>query len=59
MLPDMKFQNGVVHLVAALVNPPSQVLKDAIYSNPNLTYFKAAIARADSGETDLTNWIPF
>ena len=51
--PDMKFSNGVVHLVAALVAPPSQVLKDAMYSNPNLTYFKAAIARADSGQTGL------
>ena len=51
--PDLKFSNGVVHLVAALVAPPSQVLKDAMYSNPNLTYFKAAIARADSGQTGL------
>lgn len=51
--PDMKFSNGVVHLVAALVAPPSQVLKDAMYNNPNLTYFKAAIARADSGQTGL------
>lgn len=51
--PDMKFSNGVVHLVAALVAPPSQILKDAMYSNPNLTYFKAAIARADSGQTGL------
>ena len=51
--PDIKFSNGVVHLVAALVAPPSQVLKDAMYSNPNLTYFKAAIARADSGQVGL------
>ena len=51
--PDMKFSNGVIHLVAALVAPPSQVLKTAMYSNPNLTYFKAAIARADSGQTGL------
>jgi uncharacterized surface protein with fasciclin (FAS1) repeats len=51
--PDMKFQNGVIHLVAGIVNPPSQVLKSAIYSNPNLTYFKAAVARADSGQTGL------
>lgn len=51
--PDMKFQNGVVHLVAAIVNPPSQVLKSALYSNPNLTYFKAAVARADSGQSGL------
>ncbi len=51
--PDMKFENGVIHLVAAIVNPPSQVLKAALYSNPNLTYFKAAVARADSGQTGL------
>lgn len=53
VVPDLKFNNGVVHLVAALVAPPSQVLKDAIYSNPNLTYFKAAIARADNGQVGL------
>lgn len=51
--PDLKFSNGVIHVVAALVQPPSQTLKTAIYSNPNLTYFKAAIARADSGQTGL------
>ena len=51
--PDMKMRNGVVHLTATLVAPPSQILKDAIYSNPNLSYFKAAIARADSGEVGL------
>ena len=28
--PDLKFSNGVVHLVAALVVPPSKVLKEAI-----------------------------
>ncbi|MEO7119792.1 MAG: fasciclin domain-containing protein [Ginsengibacter sp.] len=52
--PDIKFQNGVVHLVAALVAPPSQLLKSALYSNPNLTYFQAAIARADSGQSGLS-----
>jgi uncharacterized surface protein with fasciclin (FAS1) repeats len=51
--PDLKFQNGVIHLVAAIVAPPSQVLKSAMYSNPNLTYFKAAVARADSGQSGL------
>ena len=53
VVPDLKFNNGTVHLVAALVNPPGQVLKAAIYNNPNLTYFKAAIARADSGQSGL------
>lgn len=51
--PDLKMKNGVVHLVGGVVAPPSQVLRDAIYSNPNLSYFKAAIARADSGQTGL------
>ena len=51
--PDIKMKNGVIHEVAAIVAPPSQTLKDAIYSNPNLTYFKAAIARADSGQVGL------
>lgn len=52
--PDLKFKNGVIHEVAAIVAPPSQLLKDALYSNPELTYFKAAIARADSGSTGLS-----
>jgi uncharacterized surface protein with fasciclin (FAS1) repeats len=51
--PDMKMKNGVVHVVAAIVAPPSKLLKDAIYSNPDLSYFKAAIARADSGQVGL------
>ncbi len=53
LMHDIKMQNGVVHLVAGIVAPPSQVLKAAIYSDPNLTFFKAAIARADSGQTGL------
>lgn len=51
--PDILLKNGVVHLVAALVAPPSQVLKDAIYKNPQLSFFKAAVARADSGQVGL------
>ena len=51
--PDIKLKNGVIHEMAAIVAPPSQTLKDAINSNPDLTYFKAAIARADSGQVGL------
>ncbi len=51
--PDIKLKNGVIHEVAAIVAPPSMVLKDAIYNNPNLSYFKAAVARADSGQEGL------
>lgn len=52
--PDNKYRNGVIHVMAAIVSPPSQVLKDAMYSNPDLTYFKAAIARADSGAAETS-----
>ena len=51
--PDNKFRNGVIHVMGAVVAPASQVLKDAMYSNPDLAYFKAAIARADSGQSGL------
>jgi len=51
--PDIKLKNGVIHEMAAIVAPPSQTLKDAIKNNPDLTYFKAAIARADSGQVGL------
>ena len=40
--------------MAAIVAPPSQLLKEAMYKNPDLAYFKAAIARADSGQTGLS-----
>ena len=56
IVPDLKFKNGIVHLVAAIVNPPSLVLKDAIDTNINLNYFRAAVARADSGQTGLNRF---
>ena len=50
---DKKFKNGTIHLVGGIVAPPTGLLKQLMYSNPQLTYFKAAIARADSGATGL------
>ena len=50
---DNKFRNGLIHVMAAVVSPASQVLKDAMYANPELAYFKAAVARADSGQVGL------
>ncbi|RYF86676.1 MAG: fasciclin domain-containing protein [Chitinophagaceae bacterium] len=41
--------NGVLHKIAAVLLPPSQFLWDRINTDPNLTYLKAAIQRADSG----------
>ncbi|MEO7313018.1 MAG: fasciclin domain-containing protein [Chitinophagaceae bacterium] len=51
--PDIALANGTVHQMAALVSPPSTVLAGILYTDPNLTYFSAAIARADSGATGL------
>lgn len=51
---DIKFKNGVVHNLGALVSPPTAVLKDIMYANPDLAYYKAAIARADSGQVPGT-----
>lgn len=46
---DKKFKNGVIHLVGGVVAPPAAVLKDLVAAKPELSYFRAAIARADSG----------
>ena len=50
---DKKFKNGTVHLVAGIVAPPAAVLKDVIATKDELSYFRAAVVRADSGQ-DLT-----
>ncbi|UEG48917.1 fasciclin domain-containing protein [Ferruginibacter lapsinanis] len=41
--------NGVVHGIPAPLVPPTLLLGQIIDANANLTYLKAAIARADSG----------
>lgn len=46
---DIPAANGIVHKVAFVNMPPSQFLWDRINTDPNLTYLKAAIQRADSG----------
>ena len=45
--------NGIIHHTAFIVAPPSKVLKDTIGKVSDLTYFRAAIARADSGQVGL------
>ncbi len=45
-----RVQNGIIHIVAAIVNPPSTYLSNLISSDPTLTIFNAAIARGDSGQ---------
>jgi len=52
--PDIPVSNGVVHKVAAIVAPPSRVLFQRIATDPDLTYFLAAVQRADSGDVNKT-----
>ncbi len=46
---DVTAVNGVLHKVARVVAPPSTDLWSKINTDTELTYLKAAIARADSG----------
>ena len=46
---DVASSNGIIHHIAAAAVPPSQFLWQRIATDPNLTYFKEAINRADSG----------
>ena len=51
---DKPFRNGTIHVVGGVVAPPAAVLKDIIATKPELSYFRAAIARADSGQNLAT-----
>lgn len=50
---DLTTANGIIHHTAFVAAPPTGVLKTLINADPNLTYFSAAIVRADSGQTGL------
>lgn len=41
--------NGVIHTTAAVVTPPSRYLLDRLNTDADLTIFRAALTRADSG----------
>ena len=47
--------NGVIHTAAAMPAPPSRVLAQRIFSDPDLTYLAAAYQRADSGVAPTTS----
>jgi uncharacterized surface protein with fasciclin (FAS1) repeats len=51
---DIAASNGVIHKVATLVAPPSQVLLQRVAADPDLTYLFAAVQRADSGDAAKT-----
>ncbi|WP_300599759.1 fasciclin domain-containing protein [Niabella sp.] len=51
--PDIMASNGVMHKVAVALLPPDKVLWQTIAANAggSYTYFKAAVIRADGGES--------
>lgn len=51
---DAMASNGVIHHTASMNTPPQKYLWDRISNDPQLTYLKAAIERADSGQTTGT-----
>ena len=46
---DIDAANGIMHRASFIALPPSQVLWQRIASDPDLTYLKAAVERADGG----------
>ncbi len=53
---DQEVANGLIHNIAFIATPPSATLKGAINTDPNLSYFSAAIVRADSGQVGLARF---
>ena len=56
--------NGVIHTTFSIVTPPSATLRAMIAAEPTLSYFRAAILRADSGavvkpNNDSTNFLNY
>lgn len=49
--PDIEVANGVIHKIAFALLPPSQVLWQRVAADPDLTYLKAAIEKADEGDS--------
>lgn len=53
---DQAVSNGLIHHTGALVAPPSATLKTMIAGEATLSYFRAAVARADSGAVGLSRF---
>jgi uncharacterized surface protein with fasciclin (FAS1) repeats len=51
---DMAAANGIIHTAFSVAAPPSATLKTMIAGEATLSYFRAAVARADSGAVGLS-----
>jgi len=56
---DLAATNGIIHHTYAIVVPPSLSLWGRISADPDMTYFKAAILRADSGTAVAPSTVGF
>jgi len=48
---DIQLANGIMHRASFVLIPPDKVLWQRIATDPDLTYLKAAVEKADSGNT--------
>lgn len=53
---DMAAANGLIHTAYSVAVPPSATLKGVIAGEATLSYFRAAVARADSGAVGLSRF---
>ena len=53
---DMAAANGIIHTAYSVTVPPSATLKTMIAGEATLSYFRAAVARADSGSVGLSKF---
>lgn len=54
--PTIDAANGVIYTAYSVAAPPSATLKTVIATEPTLSYFRAAVARADSGSVGLSKF---
>jgi Fasciclin domain len=53
---DVPAANGIIHHIFTVSPPPSSLLKSMIAAEPTLSYLRAAITRADSGQVGLNRF---
>ncbi|MGG9964577.1 hypothetical protein [Ferruginibacter sp. SUN106] len=53
---DQGASNGIIHHTYTVVAPPSATLKTMLAAEPSLSFFRAAVARADSGSVGLSKF---
>jgi uncharacterized surface protein with fasciclin (FAS1) repeats len=55
-IPNIVTNNGIIHVIGIPLAPPTGTLKKVIASESTLSYFRAAVTRADSGSVGLSRF---